>query len=203
MRLSNFKFLSLSFVRIEDDVPGELMCTISDSLVLETFSNSVVMGPSYSLSRGCEHRLVTTCDEDVLDLEIRVDFFENQFDTTKVSIYYEGDTVIINEDLTLNPTTSPSSAIVYHSVPGVVASVSIPEIMLVVTRNLTALTIASDNSSLPVAGLCGCMDGKLYFPNCNDTAEAGGNLEPFIQSYKVKPSDQILREERKECGKCH
>ena len=84
-----------------------------------------------------------------------------------------------------------------------VATVSIPEIGLVVTRNLTALTIASANTSLPVAGLCGGMDGNIYFPNCNDTYSQGDDLDSFKRSYKVKPSDQILREERRECGKCH
>ena len=176
------------------------MCTLSDALILETFSNSMVMGRSFSMSEGCERKLVTTCNEEVLDLEIRVDFFQNDFSSTKVSIFYEGETVIIGDDFTLDPATPPISEIVYMS-DASMASVSIPEIMFSVTRNLTALTISADNITLPLAGLCGCLDGKLYFTDCNSTVDPGENVDSVKQAYKVKPSDQILRGERKGCGK--
>ena len=183
----------MSCVQIDED---PLVCTLLDSLVLQTINEE----HTFSISEGCERKLVTTCDEQILDLEIRVDFFQNNFTSTKVSIFYEGETVIIDDNFTLDPATPPNSEILYESDTSM-ASVSIPQIMLVVTRNLTVLTISSDNISLPLAGLCGCTDGKLYFPDCNSTVDIGQGLDSFKQSYKVKPSDQILRGERKECGK--
>ena len=128
-----------------------------------------------------------------------MDFFQNDFNSTKVAILYEGHTVIIREDLSLIPATASIGDIVYKS-DTTMASVSIPEIELTVVRNLTALTISFDNGSLPVAGLCGDLNGQLLLSDCASSVSIGGELDSFIESYRLKPSDQILRGERRECG---
>ena len=73
-----------------------------------------------------------------------MDFFQNDFNSTRVAILYLGHTVIIREDLSLTPATASVGDIVYKSDITMV-SVSIPEIELTVVRNLTALTISFDN----------------------------------------------------------
>ena len=156
-------------------------------------------GHSFSIAKGCERQLVTSCDDNVR-LEIRVDFLKNDFNSTRVAILYEGHTVIIREDLSLIPATASVGDIVYKSDTTMV-SVSIPEIELSVVRNLTALTISFDNGSLPVAGLCGALNGQLLLSDCASTVSIGGGLNQFIESYRLKPSEQIVRGERRECGK--
>ena len=189
----------MSCVQIDND---ERVCTLSDSLILQTFSNSTLMRYNFSISEGCEHKLVTTCDdEDDLDLEIRVDSLRDDFSSAKVAILYNEKTIIINENLSLFPALSPFNEIDYQSGTGMV-SVSIPEITLAVTRNLTSLMVSFNDSSYLTAGLCGDLNGTLLFPDCSSIVDIG-KLEPFKQSYKVNPSDQILRGERRECGEYH
>ena len=193
--------LSLGSTADDDEQPR--VCTLSDSLALHTFSNQTTEnGYNYTISEGCEHKLVTTCDEDVADLEIRVDFFQNDFGSAKVAIVYEGKTIIIDEHPSLQlPEAVPLGGITYQSGVGT-ASVSIPSLTLTVTRNLSSLTISFNESSYPTAGLCGDLNGTLLFSDCSSTVDEGKGLDSFKQSYKVKPSDLILREARRQCGKC-
>ena len=183
---------------IDDEVPVGQTCTLFNNFVLQTFSNRKIDGYSFDISEGCERKLVTTCDKDEVDLEIRVDFFKNDFSSTQVAILYKGVNVIIDEKLTVTPVVSPSTEIVYNLSPNL-ASVSIPEIALVV-RNNTALTIFINKTSLPLAGICGDLNEQLLFPDCARKVGEGENLKSFKKSYKLKPSDQMLRGERKECG---
>ena len=191
---------SLSFtfcVLIDDDVSRVQMCSLSSDLILQTYKSQRMDGYSFSIATGCERQLVTSCGDSV-HLEIRVDFFQNDFNSSKVAILYEGHRIIINEDLSLIPASTPVDDIVYELDTNVV-SVSIPKIELLVVRNLTALTLSFDNASLPVAGLCGDLNGQLLLPNCASSVSAG-ELDSFIESYRLKPSDQILHGERRECG---
>ena len=197
-------FFFLCFIikyQIDNDEPSRIVCTLPDSLILQSFGNSMVKGHSINVSEGCESKLVTTCDPQILDLEIRVDFYQNDFSSTNVSINYEGATVIIHNDFSIE-TAIPLNGKMTNFSSANMALVSLSEIMLVITRNLSGLTLSSDSDSLPVAGLCGGMDGMLYFPDCNTTVGAGESLELFKQSYKVEPSEQMLRGERMACGKC-
>ena len=92
------------------------------------------MGHSFNISEGCERKLVTTCDS-TLDLDIRVDFLKNDFSSTKVSIYYEGLIVIIDENLNLAPAASPNNSIIVYSENMDVVSVQIPNVVRII-RNL-------------------------------------------------------------------
>ena len=164
--------------------------------MLQTFANQSDIGHNLSISEGCEHQLVTSCD-DALDLEIRVDFFKGTFSSTKVAILYDGKTVIINEDLSLYPDSPPINFDYIESMDE--TSVFVEEIMLNVSRTPTEVTIFTANDSLLLAGLCGGLNGMLYFPMCKKTATED-NLKLFKDAYRLKPSDQMLRGERAECG---
>ena len=178
-----------------------MVCTLNDNLILHTFSNSEVMGHSFNMSKGCEHKLITTCNETELDLEIRVDFFMNNFNSTKVSIYYEGLMVMIDENSNLDPTTSPNDSIIVYNKNADTVSVVIPDVVNI-TKSCAELIIKIDNeSTAPLTGLCGGMNGQLLFPNCTTTDHLGGCMDYFQHAYKVADSsDLILSEERKECG---
>ena len=191
--------LDFAYVVVDDDPPAVKDCTLSSSLNLHTFSNQLVSGRDIDISMGCERKLVTSCDPNI-DLEIRVDFFQDNFASTKVAIFYEGAEVIMDENFNLISETPPSDDFV-TSMGMMSASVSIPDIGLRVTLNRTQLTISTDNNTLDLAGLCGNLTGELVYPDCTDIFVPGDSMDEFIHSFKVKPSDQVLRDERKECGK--
>ena len=200
MLIGRLVCLSFTFcILVDDDVSRVQVCTMSSSLILQTYNNQTLDGHSFSIAAGCERKLVTTCDSDT-QLEIRVDFLKNDFSSTKVAILYKGESIIIDEELNLIPSASTFADIIHHLATNMV-SVSIPEIELTIERTFTALTISFDNPpSLPLAGLCGNLDGQLLLPDCTSTVDVGRDLDSFIKTYKLKPSDQILREERMECG---
>ena len=175
------------------------MCTLSRDLSLQPFGGKVLSGDSFSINQGCEHTVVKTCEGSTVALEIRVDFLENDFSSTRVAIIYEGESFIVNEDLSITSKPSFLSKISHHLEIDAVF-VTIPEVNLDVTRNLTDVTISFRNNSLLLCGLCGNLRGELVFPDCNETLVTEKDLDSFIKSYKIKPSDQILYEERMECG---
>ena len=155
---------------------------------------------SFSIDQGCEHTLVKTCEGSTMDLEIRVDFFQNDFNSTKVAISFEGEQVIINEDFSLKYNSSQRIVVNQLDTDNTVV-VTIPEIELTVTRSFTDLTVIFDEFDIQLSGLCGNLAEALVFPDCVMTLDTKDQLDSFIRSYKIKPSDQILRGERKECGK--
>ena len=182
---------------IDDDVSKEKVCTLSSDLMLMTFSNQAESGQSINTSAGCERKLVTSCDSSV-PLEIRVDFFENDFASTKVAIFYDEELVIIDENMMITPSNVFNSDFTYDLGT---SSVTIVPHSVIITRSATKLAITVGDLDLDLAGLCGNLNQQLIYPDCSDIYDQTQPIEVFLHSYKLKPSDQVLRGERKECGK--
>ena len=187
---------------IDNDKPSEHVCILSDSKRVYPFTRNAPNAYSYYVGQGCEHTLVKTCEGSTVDLEIRVDFFQNDFNSVKAAIIFEGETVIINEDLSLEHNNSQRILVNQPDMDNTVV-VSIPEIGLTVYRRSTDLTVTFAEDDIQLSGLCGNLGEELVFPDCITTLDTNDykELQKFIRSYKIKPSDQILRGERKECGK--
>ena len=141
----------------------------------------------------------------MIDINVRVDFLHNDFSSGRLAVYYKGENIIINEDLSLNlPTNLDPDISIISNNNGILIRLS--SIELTIEHNRSAINIyseAANFSSLPVNGLCGSLDGELIFPNCEQTANTSDlySIDAFIDSYKLEPTKQILRPQREECGK--
>ena len=188
------------FLYSADDDPPPGICTLSSDLLLQPFDNDVLNGDSFNISKGCELILVKTCKGSAMALEIRVDYFQNNFASTRVYISYEGEKVVMREDTWTIETRQASITKIVDESDANAMQVSILEIQLKVIRSMTDLTVSIGPSSLELSGLCGNLNRELVFPSCTDKIDMVEELPSFTHSYKVKPSERILRPERKDCG---
>ena len=112
---------------------------------------------------------------------------------------------IIGEDLNVHSSDPPPSSVtkrvetVGGTVNEVVLAFNTDAAVITRTPNYVNITIKSGN----ICGLCGDLDGTLTSSNgqvLNDIMNQT-RVNVFASSWQRPPYDQILRDDRRECGK--
>lgn len=179
------------------------ICTIRPDLDLEALHDiDSPAANTYPFTRGCEHRLVASnCDND-LDLTITVDFLPNNFRSGRINIMFEGHQIRIREDLSIDPPQSPNDSLIAYRGNGSRVEIELPSVPLTLVRTASELSVtlrAQMDGFVDVSGLCGTPDGRLLFSDCRREATQG-TVNQFVDSYRVGPAEQTLREQTAECG---
>ena len=183
------------------------ICTLRPNLLLEPLRGvNSGSSTSYQFARGCEHRLVASnCDDD-LDLTITVDFLPNNFNSGRINIMFEGHQIRILEDFSVNPPQSPNSSLIVYQNNASRVEIRLPTVPLTLIRSATELSVVLGSQMsgfADLSGLCGTPDGRLLFSDCRRVATTEGddvNVGEFVESFRVGPAEQTLREQTAECG---
>ena len=125
-------------------------------------------------------------------------------------------TIVILEDLSLQSTNlgDPISFVdnivsypdgIEITEGGNESTINLSAFGLQVTRRVglqNVLVVNASSLTLDVCGLCGTLQGVLLYGDRRRVAAFGNRIEieQFADSWRVNPSDQFLREERRDCS---
>ena len=185
-------------------MPAAYVCSISNQLLLETFHLPGSNGFVYEFSEGCEHILLSTCDP-VMEIEIRIDYLHSNFSSGLIFVSYKDQKVVIDENNAIKQLTPDHPNIVVNNENDVL-NINLTGSGISLALGMSFLNVYFDGFSasfLPfINGLCGSLDGELLLKDCKEVANVsdGTAVDNFIDSYKVKQTELVLRPQRMECG---
>lgn len=189
-------------------------CEVSDSILIAPFQSGE---QNFNFHGSCEHILVTACEsQDLPEFVITVDFLSSNLDMGRVGVRIGEKTIVILEDLSLQSTNlgDPISFVdnivsypdgIEITEGGNESTINLSAFGLQVTRRVglqNILVVNASSLTLDVCGLCGTLQGVLLYGDRRRVAAFGNRIEieQFADSWRVNPSDQFLREERRDCS---
>ena len=133
------------------------------------------------------------------------DFLQTNLSTGRVGLVLPGYTVIIDEGLNLiQEGDKPVEVTAEETEDNVMITLfNGSNIVLSIVRTDDEIVIRSAVGSSDLCGLCGNKDGILNSSSGQRVTDIMDliQIETFASSWKVEPSEQVLREDRRECGK--
>ena len=162
------------------------------------------MGTPYKFHGTCEHILTAPCDSQAY--KVVGDFLQTNLSTGRVGLVLPGYTAIIDEGLNIIEDGDKPSEVITAQQPEHHVNITLFEgsnIVLSIVRREDQIVVMSAVRSSDLCGLCGNKDGILNSSSGQRVTDIMDpiQLETFASSWKVEPSEQILREDRRECGK--
>ena len=179
-------------------------CTIQSPLtVIPYMTPGDVDAPSYNFHGTCEHVLSSPCDSDAY--KVVGDFLQTDLNTGRVGLLLPGYSAIIDENLNLIAQgEQPTEVTTEQSDDRVSITLSDSSNFVVsIVRTVDKIVIMSVVGSGELCGLCGSKDGCLVWSTGKKVTDIMDRMqiEGFAASWRVEPSEQILHEDRRECGK--
>lgn len=180
-----------------------VQCVLQEPLKVTPFHPSNNPNASYNFHGICEHILAKPCDD--TSYIIVGDFLTQNLTMGRVGIQTLDGYYIIGEDLNVHSSDPPPSSVTKRveaaggTVNEVVLAFNTDTAVITRTANYVNITIKSGN----ICGLCGDLDGTLTSSNgqvLNDIMNQT-RVNVFASSWQRPPYDQILRDDRRECGK--
>ena len=173
-------------------------CIIRDTLTVVPFHPPSNPNVSYNFHGICEHIISKPCDSD--RYLIVGDFLAQNLTMGRVGIQTRDGYSIIHEDLSVHSSDPPPTDVTVEGTTGKV-TLSFNGSEAVVMR--TAESIDIRVRSGVTCGLCGRRNGTLVSAGGDvlDDVMNQTKVNNFASSWQRAPSDQILRDDRRECGK--
>ncbi|XP_019849170.1 PREDICTED: uncharacterized protein LOC100641243 [Amphimedon queenslandica] len=189
--------------RICANETGPPQCILREPLEVVPFHPAGNSSASYNFRQMCEHIIAKPCNND--SYVIVGDFLAENLTMGRVGIQTrDGRYVIIDEGLrTRNSTPAPSSVTISSEMSGneivkVTLSYNNNEAVIVRDRSMIMISIRSGE----ICGLCGDLNGNLYSSDGMrlDDVMNQTKVNSFASSWQRAPSQQILRDDRRECA---
>ena len=195
-----------------------LMCRIRSPLMVTPFTNSGGESASYNFRGSCEHVFVEPCDA-MPDVAVVGDFLSTDLTMGRVGLRNGTRAVVLTEQLMLElrggltgVTQGPTTMTNLGSLPVVVTvgegmiTLTAAAVGITITRTSSEIAIELSNSTIisQSCGLCGNKSGALVSSN-GDVANIMNRTEvdAFANSHLVRPSEQVLRDDRRDCGELY
>lgn len=181
-----------------------IQCVVQSPLVIIPNSAPGSTGsPPYDFDGTCEHILSTPCDSDAY--AVVGDFLQTDLSMGRVGLLVPGYYAIINEDLSLTEegiqpddvttqmTGNETTITLFNGSVFVVSIIHTDDQIVILTA------VGPDE----LCGLCGTMNGSLVSSDGMKVTDFMDKMQIdlFASSWLVEPSEQILRDDRRECGK--
>ena len=148
--------------------------------------------------------MTAPCDSQ--EYKVVGDFLQTNLSTGRVGLVLPGYTAIIDEGLNLiQEGDKPGEVITVEETEDNITMTLFEgsDIILFIVRTDDQIVIRSAVHSSDLCGLCGNKDGLLNSSSGQRVTDIMDpiQIETFASSWKVEPSEQILREDRRKCGK--
>ena len=179
-------------------------CILREPLEVVPFHLAGNSSASYNFRQMCEHIIAKPCNNN--SYVIVGDFLAEDLTMGRVGIQTsDGGYVIIDEDLSVRSSSpAPSSVTISSDVSeSIVVKVTLSynngEAVIMRDRSMIMISIRSGD----ICGLCGDLSGNLYSSDGMrlDDVMNQTKVNSFASSWQRAPNQQILRDDRRECGK--
>ena len=179
-------------------------CILREPLQVVPFHPARNSSASYNFRQMCEHIIAKPCNND--SYVIVGDFLAENLTMGRVGIQTsDGGYVIIDEDLSIRSSSPAPSSVAssFERSGSVVVKVTLSynngEAVIIRDSDMIMISIRTGN----ICGLCGDLNGNLYSSNGMrlDDVMNQTKVNSFASSWQRAPSEQILRDDRRECGK--
>ena len=177
-----------------------MTCIVKEPLKVTSFNSKAM----YNFRGVCEHIFTQPCKSS--NFVVVGDFLSSDLSMGRVGLSVAEGTVIIDESLTISsssPVPSISTFIERDSngnVTKVTVRLNSGEVRVERTHSEVQIIV---QAGLDVCGLCGIANGTLVSSSgviLNDVINQT-KVDAFADSWIQEPSKQVLRDDRRECGK--
>lgn len=191
------------------------MCLIEEPLKVSPFHTpGQSMRPMYNFHGICEHILAKPCN--VTKFAVVADFLSRDLSTGRVGLQVPEGTLIIDEDLnhitqgltivSMNGQLEYTGGVIVtrevtnSTVTKVTMALRSGDVSVERTSTSVSIYVRPDNE---LCSLCGNTNGTLVSSDGNRLTDLMNQtkVNAFANSWQRQPYQQVLREDRRECGK--